>query len=108
MAVEALTRLEAGDRRLLAIAAAIGERFETSRLSAAAAFDKLADPLARLEVAGYIRREDGTGEVPRDIWRFAHRIFREAALAALPKEEASAIHKAIAVDMARLPETQRV
>ena len=108
MAADAIARLETGDRRIAAIAAAIGERFETSRLAAASAIEKVDESLARLEAASLIRREESTDGTQRNAWRFAHRVFREAAWAALPKEEAPAIHKAIAVDIARLPEPQRV
>ena len=115
LAGDAIAKLPDSDRRVIAVAASIGERFDERMVAAVAGAEVTVDALARAESAGLVRPDEDEGESgqmesgdpTRQNWRFTHRVFREAAASALPKDQAAALHLAIADQFDRLPPAYR-
>ncbi len=107
LAADAVAKVPEADRKILAIAGAAGERFETAAVQGVFPGTDLEAALRRLEELGLLRADDPERETDVRAWRFSHRTFREAAAAAVPKDESPSLHRSLAESIARLPDSQR-
>lgn len=98
-----LQRLDAGDRSLLPWAAALGRAFDVTRLVQVMdrSTAEVVDSLARLERRGILRPAGA------DRYDFSHSLLRQAAYRRVPEPGRRAVHRTIALVLARSEEEGR-